>query len=81
MYIFGPKNEMVGMTRGYGSKLPMRANGLLLAAAPTLLDACEELLAYLEGLCVCGNNGGGDCDHCKAGANARLAIKAAKGGS
>jgi hypothetical protein len=55
----------------YGDEEPAKANSLLIAAAPDLLDACEELLIYL------GDWDDMDNDTC---AKARAAIAKAKGG-
>jgi hypothetical protein len=36
-----------------------------MGTGPTKEDAIKELLSILENKCICGNNGGGDCDFCQ----------------
>ena len=40
--------EMVGEVRGYGAGLPQRANGRMLAEAPTLADLLSRMYFELE---------------------------------
>ena len=43
---------MVAEVRGFGAKLPMDANGELLAKSPMLLEICKNTLAVLKDVLV-----------------------------